>query len=295
MNHRREFLKMSAGALALGALRSHAAPAADPPASRRFWFLSDLHCGHMEDGKDGAGWFKAACEDLHANHISISRAFTLGDLTHHGNEVQLKSYLQVRSSSGIAEWCELAGNHEYAKNQNINAYEELVRSIQPYSVLVGNVRVIMLSDEQGGVEGNLSDHTCLWLEEELAKHQDQVTIVCSHQLVKGTVMASQQKARHLHPADRIQDIISKSKIDLWLCGHEHHSPYSPQHSVRLDRTTYINVASINHAYGTGSSQSSVIELIPGARELIIRRRDHDKQQFLPEHEVRVPLRSPIAL
>lgn len=295
MNNRRQFLKMSAGALTFGALRSQAADAADQPATRRLWFLSDLHCGHAADGKDGAGWFSGACEDLKANKIDIHRAFTLGDLTHHGDEEQLKSYLQVRSSSGIAKWDELAGNHEYEKNKSIAAYEKLIRSIQPYSVIEGNVLTIMLSDEKGGVEGNLSEDTCLWLENELAKHQDKVTIVCSHQLVKSTVLASEQKARHLHPADRIQDIIAKSKIDLWLCGHEHHSPYSAKHIVRRDQTTYINVASMNHAYGTGSSQSAVMELVPGGSELVIRRRDHDKQQYLPGYEVKVPLRGAIEL
>lgn len=295
MNNRREFLKMSAGALTFGTLSSRAADAAVQPATRRFWFLSDIHCGHAEDGKDGSGWFSEACDDMKANEIGIDRAFTLGDLTHHGNEEQLKSYLKVRSSSGIAKWDELAGNHEYEKNRSITAYEKLIRSIQPYSVLEGNVLVIMLSDEKGGVEGNLSENTCVWLENELAKHRDKVTIVCSHQLVKGTVVASDQNARHLHPADRIQEIIAKSKIDLWLCGHVHHTPYTPKHIVRRDQTTYINVASMNHAYGTGSSQSAVMELVPGSRELIIRRRDHDKRQFLPEFEVKVPLRDAVAL
>jgi len=295
VKNRRDFLKMSAGALTFGALRSQAADVADHPSTQRFWFLSDLHCGHSEDGKDGAGWFTEACEDLKANRIAVDRAFALGDLTHHGSEEQLNNYLRVRASSGIARWSELAGNHEYAKNQSIASYEKLVRSIQPYSVLDGNVLVIMLSDEKGGVEGNLSENTCVWLENELAKHQDKVTIVCSHQLVKGTVVASEQKARHLHPADRIQDIIAKSKIDLWLCGHEHHTPYTPKHIFRRDQTTYINVASMNHAYGTKSSQSSVMELDPGGRELVIRRRDHDKRMFLPEYEVRVPLRVGIEL
>lgn len=295
MNNRREFLKMSAGALTFGALSSRAADAAGQPAARRFWFVSDIHCGYAEDGKDGARWFSEACEDMKANEIGIDRAFTLGDLTHHGNAEQLKSYLNVRSSSGIAKWHELAGNHEYEKNRSITAYEKLIRSIQPYSVLEGNVLVIMLSDEKGGVEGNLSENTCVWLENELAKHRDKVTIVCSHQLVKGTVVASEQKARHLHPAVRIQEIIARSKIDLWLCGHEHHTPYTPMHIVRRDQTTYINVASMNHAYGTGSSQSAVMELLPGGRELIIRRRDHDKRQFLPGFEVKVPLRDAVAL
>ena len=52
---------------------------------------------------------------------------------------------------------------------------------------------------------------------------------------------------------------------------------------------------MNHAYGTGSSQSAVMELLPGGRELIIRRRDHDKRQFLPGFEVKVPLRDAVAL
>ena len=68
--------------------------------------------------------------------------------------------------------------------------------------------------------------TCDWLEAELAKHADKIVIVCSHQLVRGTIHKSDHPQRHMRPSERMAGIIAGAKIDLWMCGYEHHSPYT---------------------------------------------------------------------
>lgn len=92
---------------------------------------------------------------------------------------------------------------------------------------------------------------------------------------------------------RYIEIRAKSGIATWheIAGnHEHHTPYSKGHIARVKDTTYINVASMSHAYKTGSSESYLLEFKTGAKEIVARRRRHDSKEFVPEFEVIIPLR-----
>jgi hypothetical protein len=287
---RRQFIKMTAGAATLGSFG--AARAAESEGTRHVWVLSDLHAGRVEGEKDGAEWFRLGCEDMKTAYPGIAYAMTLGDITHRGSEEQIGSYIKTRDGSGIKTWYELAGNHEYSKG-DAAAYKRLIRSTDPYSIMDGNVVWIFLSTEKEGVQGHLEPGSCDWLEKELAKHQDKNVIVCSHQLIKGTTFKSEERQRQLHPVERLAEIIAKSKIDLWLHGHQHHTPYSKEHIAQLGGTTFINVASMSHAYGTGSSESYLLEFKRGAKEIVAHRRRHDTRSFVPEFKVQVPLRHPI--
>jgi 3',5'-cyclic AMP phosphodiesterase CpdA len=293
MKNRRDFIKMTAGAAALGALGTPQASAAADSKLRKAWVLSDLHCGYTEGGKDGSEWFELACKDMKQDYADIAYAITLGDITHGGNETQLKNYIKTRDASGFLTWYEVAGNHEYHDGK-ADSYKQLIRSTNPYSVVDGNLVWIFLSDEMPGVQGDLKPESCDWLENELLKHKGKNLIVCSHQGVKNTTLNTHRGDRHIHPADRISAIIAKSNIALWMSGHEHQSPYTAKHIARVENTTYINVASLSHAYKTGSSQSCLLEFVSGAREIIARRRTHDTRTFMPEFEVKIPLPYPLA-
>ena len=294
MKNRRQFLQITAGAAVVNALGAQ--PSSTSPAGklRKVWVLSDLHSGLVEGGKDGSEWFSLACKDMQKDHADIAYAMTLGDITHGGNELQLKNYITTRDASVIKTWYEVAGNHEY-QGGKADLYQKLIRSTDPYSVVDGNLVWIFLSDEKAGVPGELMPKSCDWLEAELAKHKGKNIIVCSHQGVKDTTFRTDNAQRYLHPADRIAEIIAKSDIALWMSGHEHHTPYSDKHIARVKDTTYINVASMHHAYKTGSSQSYLLEFQSGAKQIIARRREHDTQKFMPQFEVTIPLRHAIEL
>ena len=288
MRTRRSFLKQTVAGLA-GAgigIRPLEAAAEGRGKVRLMWVLSDAHVGRVEDGLDGAEWLAKACQDMQG--IPVDHAFFLGDLTQNGTEEELKSFLAARKDSG---------NHEYHRGK-AEAYDKLIRSRDPYRVIDGNVAWFMLSDEKPGVPGDLSEETCDWLEAELATHADKTVIVCSHQLVRDTIHKSDHRQRHIHPSERLAEIIGKSKIDLWMCGHEHHSPYTTDRIARKEGTTYINVASVSHAYNTKASQSFVLEFAEGAREIVARRRQHDTGGQTPGPdcpEIRVPLRHAIEM
>lgn len=288
MKNRREFIKISAGAAAISAIGTHHSSAAETSKLRKVWVMSDLHAGLIEDDKDGAEWFALACKDMRREHADIGYALTLGDITHGGNEQQLKNYITTRDGSGIKTWYEIAGNHEY-HGDKADAFTTLIRNTDPYSVVDGNLVWIFLSDQKAGVAGELTPEGCDWLEAELAKHKGKNIIVCSHQGVKDTTLDTDLSSRHIAPADRIAAMIAKFEIVLWMSGHVHHSPYSAEYVKRVGNTTYINVASMSHAYKTKSSQSFLLEFKPGAKEITARRREHDTQKFMPEFEVKIPL------
>lgn len=104
-----------------------------------------------------------------------------------------------------------------------------------------------------------------------------------------------RRDRHIRPAERIAAIIEKFDIAVWMSGHEHHTPYTPKHIARVDKTTYINVASMSHAYNSGSSESFLLEFVPGTKQIVARRRKHDTKAFIPEYEVTIPLKHRIEL
>ncbi len=294
MKNRRQFIQMTAGTAALSALGTQPSFAASLSKPRKVWVLSDLHSGRVEGGKDGVEWFAEACDDMKQDHADIAYAMTLGDITQGANEKQLKNYIATRKKSGIKTWYEIAGNHEYHQGK-ADLYTKYIRSTDPYAVVDGNLVWIFLSDEKAGVPGELTPKSCDWLESELENHNDRYIIVCSHQGVKSTTTRTHVADRHIHPADRIAGIIEKSDIALWMSGHEHHTPYTPKHIARVDKTTYINVASMSHAYHTGSSESFLLEFEPGAKKIVARRRKHDTRQFIPEYEVTIPLKHRIEL
>jgi len=266
-------------------------------ATQRVWVFSDLHVGNntaSAGGVDGSEWMRRACADLKTNNLPVDYAFVLGDLTQDGAAEELDRFIAVRDQSGIATWFTLAGNHEYNRT-GIGAYEKKIRSTKPYCVVVGNIAWFLLSDEKPGVAGELSEATMSWLEQKLTEHKDKISIVCSHQLVYGTMDGSTGKDRFLEPKEAVASLLARHHVDLWLSGHVHHAPWTEASAAQKNGTWFINVASLSYAYNTGESQSFVLEFTEGARQLTARRRIHDKQTFPEKGFFVIPLQHAIKL
>jgi predicted MPP superfamily phosphohydrolase len=264
---------------------------------QRVWVFSDLHVGNdtaSAGGVDGSEWMRRACAELKTNNLPMDYALVLGDLTKDGLAEEVDRFLAVRDQSGIATWFTLAGNHEYNRT-GIGVYEKKIRSTKPYCVVAGNIAWFLLSDEKPGVAGELSEATMSWLEQKLTEHKDKIIIVSSHQLVYDTVKASNKKDLYLEPKEAIASLLARHHVDLWLSGHAHHAPWTEASAVQKNGTWFINVASLSHAYNTGESQSFVLEFTEGARQLMARRRDHDKQAFSDKGVFVIPLQQEIKL
>jgi predicted MPP superfamily phosphohydrolase len=288
---RRAFMgKMGAGAVGVAAASAFGADVSSRASTRRVVAMSDIHIGKVDDGQDGEYWLERALADLDANVSSIDYGLVLGDITQNGFAEDLKKYIRLRDASQISDFYELAGNHEYYRN-NIDKYRDLIRPTAPYTKMDGNIAFFFMSDMEESRSGQWTPEACDWLENQLHTHRDKILVVCAHQLVPGTVRRTEEAPFCLNPAPRIQKILAEYPIDLWLGGHEHHSPYTAEKIVRKDGTTFINIASLSHAYGTGASGSIVMDFTEGASKINIRRRDHDNGRYLKEFEVSVPLRT----
>ena len=290
---RRHFLKLAgAGTFGVAVVPSLFAAPSERQVSRRIMAMSDLHIGRVDNDKDGGEWLRLALEDVAQNLPDIAYGITLGDITQHGRGDDLDFYLKHTRSHRIPQWFELTGNHEYYHG-HIEEYTQRIRSLDPLLHVDGNIVWFFLSDEADSREGHLTDSTLEWLRTNLQKYKDHITVVCSHQLVANTVRKSEQTPFQLHPVDKIQAILEECSVDLWLCGHEHHSPYTREKIARLGDTTFVNVASLSHSYGTRGSGSTILDFSNGSRELRVRRRDHDQGIFRKEFETAVPLRMAI--
>lgn len=260
---------------------------------RSVMVMSDLHIGNKNQVLAGDVFLSRALEDVQKNLDPIHYALLLGDITQHGDAESLEKYLAVRNQSSIPQWFELAGNHDYYR-AGITNYTKLIRSTAPYMVLDGNIAWFIISSDKGGRPGYMCYSTYAWLKKNLALHEDKITIVSSHQMPADKVYNANRDELVIHPKDRVADVLATRAIDLWMFGHEHHSPYTEARRIRKNNTTFINVASMSHAYGTGESQSYILEFKQGEKKILARRRSHDAQSFTEAFDMEIPLRTAIA-
>jgi predicted phosphodiesterase len=298
---RREFLKAlgsAAGLILLPGCSWVDAGESLPPLStktRTVWAWSDSHIGRIADKKDGAQWAEMAVDDLIKNMPKPDYALVLGDITHHAKPESLKTYARLRRKAGITRWYEMAGNHDY-KGIESGDFGKIVRKEEQYVLQDGNLVWIFIPAERGRSAGMLHEPTRKWLPKQLAKHQDKNVIVCSHQMVANTLRYSDPKHDTegvLNPGDWIAKLLKKYRVDVWFCGHEHGPKRDKGQVRRIGRTTFINVASLSHLYGTQASNSFLLEMTAGKKEIVAKLRHHDRAQYVERLSVRLPLPLPI--
>ncbi len=291
---RRRLLKSMTGGLAATYAWGALPVFARSSLRRQVVVMSDLHIGRTEDGRDGEEWLARALADIKENLGPISYGLTLGDISQNGDSKSILKYIRLRDASSIPRWFELAGNHEYYSN-GIGHYTSLIRGTDPYLFMDGNIVYFFISDQVSSRQGDMTDKAWRWLKENIEQYRDKIIIVCSHQLPANTIRRSREDVFCLHPKEKVEDLLATGLVDLWLCGHEHHSPYSKGCFVRLGNTTVINVASMSHAYGTTRSESTLLEFEENARHILARRRVHDTKSFSDEFMIEIPVRNPVCL
>ncbi len=274
--------------------------------TRRIWVAGDTHigCADKADGRDGADWFRLALEDVQAHLGPLDYALFLGDMTHHSRPDEFRAYVELRDSSYISTWYEIAGNHDFQAVKT-GAYARWVKCPLRFTVLDGNCAWFFASAERGGAAGWMSDETVAWLRDSIRSHEDKNIIVCTHQLVYGTVRFSTSEYRYLHrephPKEWVDDFLKEVRVDLWLGGHAHFhsrdkeapdpvkSP-GPPSWYRRGHTTFINIASITHAYNTEACLSYLLVMKEGTKRAEARCRIHDHPpgaRWARQHSVQI--------
>ena len=268
----------------------------DLPVDRRsVWAWADSHNGQVVDGKDGGRWAELSADEMFRNVGRPDYVLVLGDVSHAYKENQFRRYARLRRKSSIARWYEIIGNHDFHGTET-GLYQKIVRPEARYVVLDGSLCWVFVSAERGRAAGILRAPTRRWLEKVVAKHQDKNLIICSHQLVANTVRRTHPTRDFecvLNPRHWVSGLRRRYRIDAWLGAHEHGLPRTPDMVKRRGRTTFFNVASFSHSYGTQACNSYLFEMRAGKREIVARCRDHDQARFVPELGTRIPLPFPL--
>ena len=294
---RRQFLAgLAAGgaALALSGCGVPNGPAAPSARQRRIWAVSDCHIGlggEANDGRDGAAWLALAVAEQRKSQPRPDYVLALGDLSHTSRAEELSRYTAIRDSADMGPWFEIAGNHDFSAFGN-GAWDKVIGRPARYTLLDGNTAFIFASAEQGSAAGLLSDATLAWMAGEIDRRKDGNVIVCTHQPMFGTVDKSREPGRFMLHEQAVARLVEEHRVDLWLCGHIHSGPRTPGYVVTRGRTTFVNIASAGHAYGTGRTVSYSFTAADGSRTLTGRCRDHEARQFLADNDVRVELPHP---
>ncbi|MFW6158750.1 MAG: metallophosphoesterase family protein [Planctomycetota bacterium] len=266
---------------------------------RTVWAWGDSHNGRVVDGTDGAEWAEWSTRELIEHVGRPDYVVQLGDVAHGYQADQFRQYAELRRASGIPRWYEIIGNHDYHGTES-GVYQRYVGRERHYVMVDGNLCWVFVSAERGRALGIIRAATRRWLRTVLAEHQDRNVIVCTHQVVANTVRRSTPTTdeinyRLLTPIRWVSELRRHSRIDLWLFAHEHGPPRTPDQFVRAGRTTFANVASISHIYHTEACNSFWLEMRAGAREIVCRCRDHDRERFVPALGGTAPLPFPVEL
>lgn len=279
--------------------------------ARRVWVWADAHIGAESDGLDGGQWLDRAVKDVGANLKPVDYVVSLGDLTDSGKPEQIARYVEIRRNSGLETWHEMAGNHDYWMLGS-GLWKQHMALPQRAVLVDGNVVWIMLSVERDGAAGRISPETFQWLRQTIETHKKRNVIVCTHQPVYDTVKNSRKEHRSIFcwvdtgepyvlgkvPEEelrRIGRMLEEVRVDLWLCCHAHTGPRDAAWSVRKGRTQFINIASINHIYGTGASRSFMMDFKSGSKRLAVKSRNHDQNIFEPEFSINIDFPFPVTL
>ena len=158
---RREWLRLSAGALlSLGVWPGHLC-GADAPAHDDFTFIAvnDLHA--LEDAC--RPWFDDVVRQMKASAPTAEFCLLGGDLAENGTPAQLNLIKDSFSALGIP--CHaVVGNHDYQSAKDRSAYEQIFPEQINYFFTHRGWQIIGLDSSEGTeVEGhpNISHHSCL--------------------------------------------------------------------------------------------------------------------------------------
>ncbi len=257
---------------------------------RRICFLADAHIGQVSDDRDGAEWLQMAVEDV-AEHVPVDYVINLGDMSAKYQPEQFAAYAEIRENAGFGPWFEVVGNHDF-RGTRTGDYQKYIGCPPYWRLDDGNLTFLSLGAERGNAAGLFLPPVEAWLRDELGDVDGQNVVMAAHSFPHDTVEHSLKPARYLHPAEAVWRFIREVRIDLWLGGHAHMTPRHDSWSAVREGVTFINCASVSHAYNTEASHSFVLEVTPGASKLVARCRLHDEQPFDNRFEVTVPLSHP---
>ena len=253
----------------------------DPANTLTVWALADIQ--PTEDAHREA--FEIAVQDINQNVPEVDMAIVAGDIVHVTNEEVFDWYVQVRDRSYIEEWYEIIGNHDLKSDMG-ELFREKLREDVDYSITVGNILFIFMSDSERGKPTVISDEVFEWWKELVVNNQDKIIVVTSHAPLEGSgILFSSFEDRQIIDSERFTEVMRQYNVDLWLSGHLHlpHSMWNA--TVEKDEfggTEFIHISSIRpEIWGIKDSESRVLTFVCGSDKVLARVRNHEKMDWVP--------------
>lgn len=230
--------------------------------------------------------FEEAVEDLNLNTKGIHMAFVAGDIVSSASEEIFDWYLATRSKSYIAEWNEIAGNHDLKKDggalfrKKIGGFNKTVSR--------GNILFVLLSDEEDNKPTVISDKAFEWWKEIVESNRDKIIVVITHAPLEGSsIIFSGLADRQIAHSERFTEVLKKEKVDLWLSGHIHVPHFFPRTVTKkenLNGTVFVHISSIRpEVSGLKHPESRFFAFYCGTNKASVFSRNHKKRKWQNRH------------
>ncbi len=259
-----------------------------PDGARHFivWAHSDIQPRNTSERQH----YELAIADVRDNLPPIDMAIVAGDIVQrHECSDDYEWFLATRSKARIPYWFEIAGNHDA---RNFALYFKYIRKPLYYSVSVGNLLLIFLSDEVNSSPTEISDSAFRWWRELVIENQDKNIITVTHAyLAQSRLFAHWLYRSKVLGSSRFADVLREHRVDIWLSGH---TP-APAHVVRsenlvteLNGILFVNVSGIRKEYGI-HTKSRLLVFQTGSPVVSLKLRDHEERAYVEGREIRLCL------
>ena len=174
--------------------------------------ISDIHCGPIF----GRETFRASVKEI--NDMSPDVVLVTGDLTEDGLMSEFKMAAKELGEIKAGKIIYVSGNHDYRSTGYL-----LFREYFPFlqvTELEDVVITVLSSARPDRDDGEVGHRQNLWLESTLEKYEDRVKIVAIHHHIIPVPDTGADQITVIDAGDALRSL-TKSKVDLVLCGHRH--------------------------------------------------------------------------
>ncbi|HSV96455.1 MAG TPA: metallophosphoesterase [Spirochaetota bacterium] len=255
----------------------------------RIWAHSDIQPRNPREKAQ----YEAAVADIVKNVPDIYASIVAGDLVHRKDDAPAyhEWLAGLRRDSGIPWWFEIAGNHD---QNDIATYFRYTGKPLHYAVKIGNMLIILMSDEIRSAVTDISDEAFIWWRGLLRSNRHMIIVTVTHGALHGVgILSTINPTMRIGRSERFVEVLKKYPVDLWLSGHSHipsilSGKYSKPPGLG---TLFIDVSSI-HKSRFSPMESYVIVFKTDSDRLQILLRDHERGRFIRTrslvHSARAP-------
>lgn len=254
------------------------------------WMLSDIQPPTVAERVQ----FERAALDV-ARVDGIDFAVIAGDLLKaRSQDEDFSWFLATRDRARVPIWYEIAGNHDVRSGER---FRRCFPGPSYYAVEVGNLLLLLISDELPSSATEISDEVFVWWKRMVEGNQDRIIITVTHGQLEGSgLLGSMFASRVITGSERFEEVLRRQRVALWASGHTHLPQGLPGTVSRredLGGTVFVNVSSIDEGL-LMDSQSRFFVFRHGADEVLIRSRNHSQGRFDPTLDLELPLGRPFA-